>query len=156
MVISKRLKRTLEEARVEYQVLEHDPVYTALEAAQAQHVPGRQLIKAVLVEADGKDVLCVLSAVQKIDFQKLKTVLKAREVQLADEKKISALFPDYELGAEPPFAASPEMPIYLDKRLEENESIVFNAGTHVEMIRMKFKEYAALVKPHIADFSTHL
>lgn len=156
MTISKKLKKFLSDAKIDYQILEHDPAYTALETAQAQHVPGRQLVKVVLAEADGKNILCVLSAVQKIDFQKLKTLLKVREIVLADEKKMAALFPEYEVGAEPPFASSPEMPVYVDKLLEENDSIVFNGGTHVDLVRIKFKDYVTLAKPQFAEFGTHL
>lgn len=40
MAISERLEQTLENADVDYEVLEHRPAYTAQEEAAATHVPG--------------------------------------------------------------------------------------------------------------------
>jgi Ala-tRNA(Pro) deacylase len=153
MAISKKLKQILEEAHINYEILEHNPAFTALETAHAQHIPGRQLVKTVIVHADEKMIMCVLSSVKKIDFSKLKQMLGIKEAYLAPETELAELFPEYEVGAEPPFNPA-EMPIYIDKTLEENDVIVFNAGSHVEMIRMKFKDYIAFAQPIVLDFSS--
>jgi hypothetical protein len=36
--------------------------------------------------------------------------------------------------------------------LAANETIVFPAGTHTETIRMKYADFAMLVRPIVADF----
>lgn len=156
MTIAKKIKEMLEQKSITYQVLEHQPAFTALETAQAQHIPGRQVVKSVIVEADGKMMMCILPATHHIDFSRLKQVLRVKEVHLATEKQLAALFPGYEIGAEPPFGQEAHLDIYADKMLEENDSIVFNAGTHTEVIRMKFKDYIALVQPTFADFGVHI
>lgn len=156
MSISKAVKEYLEKEKVSYQVLEHEAAFTALETAQAQHVPGRQLIKSVIVNADGKNVMCVLPSVYKIDFDKLKSALKATHLHLADEKQVGALFPGYELGAEPPFGTQPEIKVIAENSLKENDSVVFNAGTHTDLIRIKMKDYERLAHPIFADFGIHL
>jgi Ala-tRNA(Pro) deacylase len=137
-------------------VLEHPQTFTALETAQAQHVPGRQMVKTVVVEADGKLLMCVLAAVQKMDFAKLKAFLGCRKVGLADEQKVALLFPDDEMGAQPPFGGEAGLPVYAEKTLEENDSVVFNAGTHQDMVRIKLKDYLELAKPTFAEFGEHL
>ena len=49
MAISGRLRNFLDGARIRYSVAAHPVVYTAQEIAAAQHVPGRQLAKSVLI-----------------------------------------------------------------------------------------------------------
>jgi len=154
MSIVNNLKAMLEKEHITYQVLEHNRTITALETAQAQHIPGRQVIKTVIVESDSKLLMCVLPATHKVDFNKLKKVLNAKEVHLAPESTVAKLFPGYELGAEPPFGS--QIPVLIDKILEENDSIVFNAGTHTDMIRIKLRDYLRLVSPKFADIGVHI
>jgi Ala-tRNA(Pro) deacylase len=45
------------------------------------------------------------------------------------------------------------MPVYADESLTEDEQIAFNAGTHAELIRMDYKDFASLVKPKVAKFA---
>ena len=39
------------------------------------------------------------------------------------------------------------MKVYVAERLTENEDIVFNAGSHSEVIQMAYKDYENLVQP---------
>jgi len=57
------------------------------------------------------------------------------------------LFPDCEIGAMPPFGHLYDMPVYVTESLSEDEDIAFNAGSHVELIRMPYSEFESLVNP---------
>jgi Ala-tRNA(Pro) deacylase len=70
---------------------------------------------------------------------------------LATEKEFAALFPDSELGAMPPFGNLYNLPVYVDTSLTEDEEIVFNAGTHVDTIRIKYKDFVKLVQPKVIE-----
>lgn len=154
MAIAEKLRQLLEDEKINYQIMQHSVAYTASEIAGVQHIPGKQMIKPVLIKADGQYVLCILPAVEWLDFDKLKKVLGSKELKLANEDEIAKLFPDYEVGAEPPF--SDKMKIYADKLLEQNDDVVFNAGTHTDMIKIKYKDFAKLAKPTIADIGKHI
>jgi Ala-tRNA(Pro) deacylase len=156
MSVVLKLKEFLEKEHINYQTLEHNLAYTATEVAQAQHLPGHQVVKSVVVLADGKWVLCVLPATHKIDFDKLKNILSAKEVYLADEGQVAALFPGYEVGAMPPFGQFAGIPVYADNTLLENDTIAFNAGTHTDMVKIKFKDYMRIAKPTLCDFTFHI
>lgn len=156
MSILNKVKEILEKEHIEYEILEHNLAYTALETAQAQHIPGRQLIKTVIVSAGDKDLMCVLPAIYKVDFNKLAKLLNLSEVRLANEGKIALLFPGSDVGAMPPFGQIAGIKTYIDKSLEENESVVFNAGTHTEMVRIKFKDFIKIANPIVADFGIHI
>jgi Ala-tRNA(Pro) deacylase len=154
MAIAEKLRELLENEKVNYQIMQHSVAYTASEIAGAQHIPGKQVIKAVLIKSDNQYVLCVLPSVEWVDFEKLKRVLGSKEIKLASEAEIAKLFPDYEVGAEPPFAEG--IKIFVDKNLEGNDEIVFNAGTHTDMVKVKYKDFARLAKPTVADFGKHI
>jgi len=156
MTISHKLRSLLEKEGVEFNILEHQPAYTAMEIAGAQHVPGRQVIKAVIIKADDRFAMCVLPAIHLLDLQKLKKTLNAKKVELAKEEDIARLFPDDEVGAEPPFGNLYGLPVIADKILEEDNDITFNAGSHTEMVQMKFHDYLRLVKPNFADIGVHI
>jgi len=39
------------------------------------------------------------------------------------------------------------MPVYVDPTLAEDVDIAFNAGSHVELIKLAYDDFARLVKP---------
>lgn len=146
----------LDKAGVRYDVTEHKPVFSAQQMAAAEHEPGRYVAKPVIVRADDKYVMCVLAASAKIDLGKLKKQLAAGSVELAEEEEIDKLFGDCELGAEPPFGNLYELPTYMDKTLDDDDHIVFQAGSHEKTVRMSMADYRKLVKPKVLDFSYHV
>lgn len=156
MSASTKIKEILEREKINYEVLEHEMAFTALEVAEAQHVPGRRMLKSVILIADGRAIMCVLPATHKINFDKLKTYLVVDDLHLASEIQIGRLFPGFEIGAMPPFGHLAGMKVYVDKSLEENDAIVFNAGTHTDVMRIKFKDFVRFVKPVFADFGVHI
>lgn len=152
MAISARLRSLLDQARVKYAVAKHPVVYTAQEIAAAQHVPGRRLAKSVLINTDRGPVLAVLSAIYRIDLKKLKAAAKAKTISIAKEADIKNRFPDVEVGAMSPFGHLYQTPVIVDYCLETDEEIVFNAGSHAETIKLRYRDFTALEKPKTAEF----
>lgn len=151
MKVSSKIIEFLEIENVKYEILQHPRAITSLETAAAQHVPGRRMIKSVILKADGKFVMCVLAATQRLDFDKLRKVLQATEVKLATEAEMAKLFTEYEVGAEPPFGGLFGLPLYADKFIKEDDEVVFNAGTHTELFRIKGTDYLRIANPHLVD-----
>lgn len=157
MTLSRKLQRFLDSAHVSYEVLHHPEAYTAQEIAGVQHVPGRNVMKSVILNVDGKKMMFVLPAIHLLDLSKLKNMLNANNVSLATEEEVAQLFPDFEIGAEPPLKDLAGVPIWLDSSLQTTEDIVFNAGTHTDMVRMKTDDYLTVSKPdQIGDFGKHI
>jgi Ala-tRNA(Pro) deacylase len=146
----------LDKSGVPYEETSHEPAFTAQQMASVEHEPGKFVAKPVIVKADDKYVMCVLSASYKIDLRALKKHLKAKTVGLAEEKEMGALFPDCELGAEPPLGNLYEMRTIMDKALEGDDHIKFQAGSHEKTIRMSMDDYRKLVNPEVLEFSYHV
>ena len=146
----------LDKSGVQYEVTKHEPAFTAQQMAAIEHEPGKFVAKPVIVKADGKYVMCVLSASHKIDLRALKEQLKAKSIELAEENQMGELFGDCELGAEPPFGNLYDMPTIMDKALEDDDHITFQAGSHEKAIRMSMDDYRKLVEPQVLEFSYHV
>lgn len=149
-----RLEAYLRWNEVPYLLKHHPKAYTAKGVAYSEHISGWLMAKVVMVVADGKMVMTVLTANHLVDLNKLAHILGARVVRLAGEAEFEEIFPDCEPGAMPPFGNLYDLPVYVEHSLAREEYIVFQAGTHKDTIRMTFSSYAHLVKPVIADFKT--
>jgi Ala-tRNA(Pro) deacylase len=134
----------------------HERVYTSQEIAAAMHVPGKELAKVVMVKADGRMVMLVLPASYRVDTKKLKKILKCKKLGISKEKEFEELFSDCEVGAMPPFGNLYHLEVWVDQVITEDEFIVFQAGSHVETLKIKYSDYVRLVNPKVGDFSVHL
>ncbi len=149
----RKLREFLDSHAVRYFVVSHSPAYTAQEIAAAAHVPGKELAKTVIVSLDGKMAMVVLPASRQLDFELLRKLTEAREVDLASEKEFADLFPECEIGAMPPFGNLYGMNVYVSEELEDDDEIAFNAGAHTELLRLSYENYKRLVHPKVAKLS---
>ena len=146
------LQSYLDEMGVHYRLSRHPVAYTAQDLAAMEHVPGRKVIKPVVVQADGQFVMCALPACYRVDLNELRSQLQAEDIRLADEAKLRELFPDCELGAEPPIGRMYGMTTVMDESLVADDRVTFQAGTHQEAITMTLAEYRRLAQPEMAHF----
>ena len=147
------LRSYLEQMGVRYRWLRHDATYTAQELAQSEHVSGKQVVKPVVVEADGRFVLCALPAALYIDMDRLKQELRVSEAHLADEQAMQELFGDCELGAEPPIGRIFGLPTLMDDSLQTQQEVLFQAGTHQDAVAMSLQDYLRTAQPMVAHFA---
>jgi Ala-tRNA(Pro) deacylase len=148
-----QLKRFLDDNQVRYVTVRHSPAFTAQEVAASAHISGYEMAKTVVLKVDGALAIAVLPAPLHVDIGHLKEITGAGSVELATESEFKALFPDCELGAMPPFGRLYGMETYVAARLAEDEYIAFNAGTHTELIRMRFRDFERLMAPRVLAFS---
>ncbi|MBP1654762.1 MAG: YbaK/prolyl-tRNA synthetase associated region [Bacteroidetes bacterium] len=148
----KRLTQYLDSHSTRYVVVIHSPAYTAQEIAARAHVPGRELAKTVMAKVDGKMTMLVLPASSMVNFTALRQDAGASRAELATEAEFKGLFPECEVGAMPPFGNLFDMPVLVDRTLLEDEEIAFNAGTHKELVRLSYADFARLVQPTVMSF----
>lgn len=153
MSVVRRLKEYLDKNNIKYIEISHSPSYTAQEIAESVNVPGDELAKTIIVRADGSYSVVVLPASHRINFDFLKLKMGAKEVRLADEAEIEGIFPDCEVGAMPPFGNLYGLPVYVSSVFLSRDEITFNAGTHSDVIRMKYEDFERIVNPVIESFS---
>ncbi len=149
-----KLKDFLEWEGVKYVTISHSPAFTAQEIAASAHVPGRELAKTVMVKLDGTMAMAVLRSTDRVDWELLKGAAGAATAELASEAEFEGIFPGCELGAMPPFGNLWDMQVFADTRLTEDDEIAFNAGSHTELVRLAYADFARLVKPKVLGLAT--
>lgn len=153
MSIPRRIREYLDSKDVSYEWLPHPQAFTGQEVAHALHVSGKRLAKTVVLDADGRLVMAVLPASHRLNLQELKAALEVKRLEMLPESKLAKIFPDCDLGAIPPLGVVYEIEVWVDRAVAESEEIVFTAGTHVDAVRMKYSDFAALTKPRVSRFS---
>ena len=148
-----KLKKFLDDNKVQYVTITHSQAFTAQQVAASAHIKGKEMAKTVIIKINDKLAMAVLPATYHVDFHLLKEVTGNENVVLAHESEFKEIFDDCELGAMPPFGNLYNMDVYVAQSLTEDEEIAFNAGTHSELIRMKYSDFNGLVKPKILKFS---
>ena len=151
---SPKIRQFLDEGGAKYAVINHSPAFTAQEVAASAHVPGKALAKTVIVKLDNELAIAVVPATQQLNFDLLKAAAGAKTGMLASEPEFMRRFPDCEVGAIPPFGRSYDLPLYVEKDLAKEEHIAFCAGTHRDVIAMKFADYRRVAHPRLARIGT--
>jgi Ala-tRNA(Pro) deacylase len=138
---------------VPFEVQRHPLAYTAHEVAASEHVLSTQMAKVVMVVADSVLAMLVVPSSCKVDQAATAATLDVQDVRLAAESEFQHSFPDCEVGAMPPFGNLYGIPVYVDRALADEETIVFNAGTHTETISLKYADFERLVKPVVGELT---
>jgi Ala-tRNA(Pro) deacylase len=154
MAIPVSIRDFLRSRNVDYSVVVHPTAFTAQEEAAVAHVPGRNWAETVVCFADGQPVLAVLPAHYTIDLEHLRALVGARVLRLATEAEMTAYYPSCEAGAMPPLGPLYGQRVFMDKAIADDVEVVFNAGTHVDAVRMRCDTLISLSSAVVGSFGT--
>ena len=117
-------------------------------------MPGRTVIKPVVVRADGQWVMCALPASYKVDLVELASQLLAERVELVTESELRSRFADCECGAEPPIGLLYGMPTLMDESLVRDTHVIFSSrGRTSTLVVMTAGGFIAVwPQPEMAHF----
>jgi len=149
------LQDYLDAKGISYRLSTHGTAYTSQDLAAQEHVTGRKVIKPVLISVDGRPHLCAIPANYRVDLMRLREHLQAHTVELIDESQLQKLFPDCEIGAEPPVGRLYGLPTLMDTSLLCDDQVTFQAGSHTTAVTLSMRDYQRLAEPQISDFCLH-
>jgi len=150
-----KLKEFLNSHNVKFVSISHSLAYTAQEIASLTHIPGKALAKTVMAYAGDKLVMAVVPASMRVSLSRLRKLTGATTATLATEQEFRSAFPDCETGAMPPFGNLYNIPVYVDEALRKDE-IIFNAGSHHELVKMSYADFERLVKPTTGPLASEM
>ncbi len=145
MSVSRKLESYLKEHVIHYKAVRHPHSGSSLDTAQAAHVPGDLLAKAVVVRPEGRYLMVVVPSAYHVDLERLEGYL-GEPVRLATEAELAQLFPDCEPGAVPPVGIAYEIRTLADRRLLGLPEIYFESGDHEHLIKVSGEQYAMLME----------
>ncbi len=158
MGIAKRLEDYLDHNGVQREVVQHRPTYGAMATAQAAHVPGDKLAKAVLLhDRDGKDyVLAVVPSTHRVEVDTLQEEL-GRPLALATEDELMRVFPDCDRGSVPPLGTAYGVFTVVDDSVTRLSDVYFDGGDHTDLVHMKTEDFRrVLPDARYGRFSHHV
>ena len=146
------LVEVLKRERMPYVAFRHPPAYTAMEQAAVSHIRGRCAAKVVICIADDQPLQAVAPAHYLVDLERLRLLARAGTLRLASETEIAALYPEFEVGAAPPFGHMYGHRVFVEQCFVGEPEMVFNAGRHTESVCMHYSDFAEVVKPIVGAF----
>jgi Ala-tRNA(Pro) deacylase len=154
-VATQDLTKVLDLEGVEYELLPHVHTESALAEAHALALDPTDVAKTVVVETPKGYARAVLPASERLDLGKLSEFLGfgKKEIHLASEGALARDYPEFDLGAVPPIGGSRSEPVVMDSRIAERDTIVLEAGTHEESIRVAREALVQLTGAKVADIS---
>jgi Ala-tRNA(Pro) deacylase len=152
MPVSERLAQWLREAGVVFDLVEHPPVRTSVEAARVRGTRLEQGAKALVVRADDRFVHCVLPAHLKADNAALRAIVGSRKLRFASREELLELT-GCEPGAVPPFGNFFGLPVLLDEALCANDRVAFNAGSITVSITMRCADLVRVCGATVCRFA---
>ena len=144
MAISPTLRDFLHKQQVEYSLVPHVHTGSSMETAQAAHIPGNSLAKAVILKDGERYIMVVIQSSEHVDLAELKRQFGA-PFEMASEGELGKVFSDCDLGAVPPIGSAWSMNVFLDERLLEREEVYFEAGDHEDLVRVTGTDFARLM-----------
>jgi Ala-tRNA(Pro) deacylase len=155
MTIAATLVSYLERVGIQPEILTHPHTPSASRTAEASHVPGDRVAKAVLLKDATGYLLAVLPASHHLQLDAVRA-LTGRSLTLAAEEEIGRTFHDCEVGAVPPVGAAYGLPAVVDDSLVTESEIYLEGGDHTTLVRLSQEEFAELMEgAQAGSFSRH-
>ena len=150
---TENLTRALDEAGVAYELLPHAHTESALAEAQALGLPADDVAKTLIVKTGEGYLRAVVPASERLDERKLREITDGskKEVHLASEDELRHDYPDFDLGAVPPVGGARRDPVIVDSRVKARRSVVLEAGSHEQSVRVASDDLVRAAGAEVAD-----
>jgi len=147
------IKLWLQSQKIEFTIIQHEPTLTSAESAKAR---GEDLSiggKALIIKVGNDFKIFVLSASRKIDSNAIKKQFNVKKLRFVNSDELKDLT-GLTSGAIPPFGRPIiNLDLFIDRSIQNNEKIAFNAASLTNSIIMRMKDYLSIVEAEFFDFS---
>jgi len=146
-LVTDNIVKILTKRKVQYEIFEHEPVYTSEHASRVRGVDIKTGVKALVMKThDGRFILVLVRADKRADTDRIAELEKTKKVRLADPKDV-LMVTGCEVGAVPPFGHLTKLKTYFDREILENDYVNFSCGEHTKSIRMKAEDLKKIINP---------
>jgi Ala-tRNA(Pro) deacylase len=139
------LRDFLQERAIDYEVVAHPHTSGSMETAEAAHVSGERIAKAVVLSDEQGYLMAVLPATHRLQLGWIHKDFN-RNVGLATEAELKELFRDCEMGAIPACGTPYGLPMLVDDSLRQQPEVFFEAGDHEELVHCSGSQYQKLMQ----------
>ena len=148
-----RVQSALNELGVDVEVIEL--VASARTAQQAADAIGTELgsiVKSLVFLADGQPVVVLVAGDRRANPNKLKALLRARRVMIADADQVRQAT-GYAIGGVPPVGHKTSLAIWIDRSLGRFETVYAAAGGPRAIFPIAFSKLIELTDGQVVDLA---
>lgn len=147
MTLEEKIVALLQEQKIGYEIVEHEPVYTNPAMAEALGVGESETVKSLVLKTkEKKMIVLVLPGDKKVNWKQAAAGAKTKKVSFAKPEAVSAAV-GCEVGCVPPFGHLESLPIYMDPELTKKDFVYFNPGVHDKSFKIKAWDLKAMCQP---------
>lgn len=143
MAISATVREYLDKQGIKFQIQAHPHTESSMRTAEAAHVSGERVAKAVLLKDESGYVLAVVPSTHNVLIGELQQQLD-RPLEAAPEIDLGVVFPDCEVGAVPAVGAAYQLETVVSEALREEPELYFEAGDHERLIKLSGTDFNRL------------
>jgi Cys-tRNA(Pro) deacylase len=148
-----RVQAALRELGVEIEVMELDAsTRTAQQAADAIGTELGSIVKSLVFLADGKPIIVLVAGDRRADPARLKALLRARRVMIADANQVRQAT-GFAIGGVPPIGHQTALSVWIDRSLSRFETVYAAAGGPRAIFPIAFSRLVALTEGSVADLT---
>ena len=146
-----KVRRYLAENGIDTEIVTFDDsTHTAEMAASALGTNVGNIVKSLLLLADGEPVLVLCPGDRKVDARKVMKEVGARKVKMADADTIKDLT-GFSIGGVPPVALKRTFPTLIDRSFLDRDIVYAGAGSSNAMFRISSSELIRLTGGKVTD-----
>ena len=147
MTLEEKIIGVLDDQKITYELVEHEPVYTNPAMAEALGVDESETVKSLVLNTkEGKMIVLVLPGNKKVNWKQAAAGAGTKKVSFAKPEEVSEAV-GCEVGCVPPFGHISTLPIYMDPDLPKKEYVYFNPGVHNKSFKIKGWDLQKLCRP---------
>ena len=156
MSFGQKFKEYLLDSRVDFDLVEHRRTGSSSQTAQAAHIPGERLAKAVVLQHDDGYVLAVVPSTHRVELGTLERALGCK-LNIATEAEVGRVFGDCALGAVPPAGPAYDLETLVDEELGKQPDVNFESGEHRTLVHVTGDGFRQLMaEAQHTQFSHHV
>ena len=141
-----RAEKSLKQFNPDLKVIElEQTARTANDAATALGCKEGAIVKSLLFKAGDSFVLCLVSGDKRCSLNKLKNILKEKDVSMANPEDVKRIT-GYTIGGVSPTGHLTKTKIYIDENLKNFNSIFAAAGHPNAVFEIDFENLKALTQ----------
>jgi Ala-tRNA(Pro) deacylase len=152
MTPTTRLQQELDRTGIRFDLIRHERTETASDEARAIGVPPEEVAKTIVLASGEGFVRAVVPASGRLDLHKVRDLLDG-QARLATEAELVLAYPLYELGAIPPLGPPAGDRVLVDRQLAQRDSVVIEAGSHSESVRLKTVDLLSSSGAEVGDIA---
>lgn len=144
MTLEENIIKILQYKNIDFEIWEHEPVYTNPAMAQALGVSEAQTVKSLVLQTKEKQmVVMVMPGNKKVDWKSAAKKVGSKKVTFAKPEAVSEAV-GCEVGCVPPFGHLTSLPVFVDGQLLHQEYVFFNPGVHDKSFKITSRELKKL------------